>query len=49
MPMNSLLGSQFAFMTFQEGQAGKLHKDVQLLSQQLLAVLSSWQGKDFSH
>lgn len=36
MPTILLLGSQFVFMTFQEGQAEKLcklHEDVQLISQ----------------
>lgn len=47
MPTTPLLGSQFVFRTFQEGQAKKLGEDVQLISQQLLAVLNNLARKEF--
>lgn len=47
MPITPLLGSQFAFITFQEGQTEKLGEDVQLILQQLLAVLSNLARKGF--
>lgn len=47
MPTSPLLGSQFVFTTSQEGQTEKLGEDVQLISQQLLAVLSNLARKGF--